>query len=68
MTAAYNAALRDALADTPVELIEVTRMRDGGEPISASRVRAIIDEGDDGKLLSLLPKTTIDYLTDNKLI
>lgn len=68
MTAAYNAALADALSGTGVELTVIPRLSDGKEPISASRVRSLIDTGDTDTLASLLPVTTLDYLKDNSLI
>ena len=68
MTRAYNEALADALSGTGVLLIVVPRISDGKEPISASRVRALIDTGDTDALASLLPPTTLDYLKNNSLI
>ena len=60
MTAQYNAALKQHL--TNVELREIPRLEAEGAPVSASRVRALLKEGDFAALEALLPPTTLDYL------
>lgn len=44
-TAAYNAAMAAALPAAGCELVTVPRLEIGGEPVSASRVRALLAEG-----------------------
>ena len=59
MTAQYNEALRQHL---PMELREIPRLEDRGAPISASRVRQLLREGNTDALESLLPPTTLQYI------
>ena len=64
----YNRALAEHLPKYGVELVEVARAEADGAPISASRVRELIKNGDHEELSALLPKTTIDYLYSHNLI
>lgn len=67
-TARYNEALADNLSKYGVELCQIERIENGGAPISASRVRECIKQGNTSELEELLPKTTIDYLRNKDLI
>lgn len=67
-TAKYNSALSENLSKYGVELVTVERVESDGEPISASRVRALIKAGDGESLKKLLPITTIEYLKNRDLI
>lgn len=64
MTAQYNEALKQYL--TNVELREIPRLESGGAPVSASRVRALLKEGNTEALKALLPDTTVAYLNSRK--
>lgn len=63
MTNAYNEALRARLPAHGVELRELHRLADGTAPISASRLRKALDEGDWETVGSLVPETTLERLT-----
>lgn len=62
MTARYNEALKQLLPGAGIELREIPRLESGAEPISASRVRQLLEEKNWPALESLLPQTTLDYL------
>ena len=62
MTARYNEALKAALPSCGIELVEVPRLEVGGGPVSASRVRQLLAEGNEAALADLLPTTTLNYL------
>ena len=68
MTEAYNEVLKKRLPEYGIELVEVERVCEGGVPISASNVRKLIEEGNISALSRLVPKTTVDYITENDLI
>jgi [citrate (pro-3S)-lyase] ligase len=68
LTGSYNEALRAHLPKTGVELIEIERKTSGGEPISASKVRKLIEEKKLDELVSLIPETTLNYLTNKGFI
>ena len=61
VTALYNETLKKILPEYGCEVVEIARKESGGAPVSASRVRAMIAEGEPG-LEALLPKVTLDYL------
>lgn len=65
VTAAYNEAMKAYLPPRGVEVTELTRKEIGGEPVSASRVRALLAAGDLAPLEKLVPKTTLDYLKEH---
>jgi len=62
LTDAYNNELKEYLPRKGIEVIEIERKASNGVPISASRVRNLIDNKELDKLASLLPQTTIDFL------
>ena len=45
-----------------VEVTEVPRLEQDGQPISASRVRALLEKGDLAAIRPLVPPTTYQYL------
>lgn len=61
-TALYNNALASCLPQKGVEVVEIERKAYNGEPISASRVRKLIEENNFEELNALLPQTTIDFI------
>lgn len=63
MTNLYNEALKTHLPPTGIELIEIPRLEASGAPVSASRVRQLLQEKDLNTLCELVPQTTYDYLT-----
>ena len=68
LTNAYNRALKDNLPKSGVELIEIDRKTSGDEPISASRVRKLLEAKAKDVLSLLLPETTINYLIKKELL
>ena len=62
MTDMYNDALKKYLPEKDIELIEISRVEKGDEPISASRVRALMKEGRLEEVKNLVPETTFNYL------
>lgn len=64
MTARYNEALKQYLPASGIELREIPRLEVGAEPVTASRVRALLQEGNAAALSHLLPQTTLDYLAN----
>ena len=65
ITARYNRALAAILPQSGVECIEIPRLRQGDAPISASRVRALLNEqGPCPQVLSLVPPVTQRYLLE----
>ncbi len=68
LTAKYNAVLEAALPKAGIMLTIVDRKEQNGTPISASRVRELIEKRDTGALSTLVPDTTLDYLTEHGYI
>ena len=68
MTHKYNEALKTYLPTKGVELRELQRLAFSSTPISASTVRALIDAGDPEAILSLVPRTTFEYLQAHGLL
>lgn len=64
VTAQYNARMQALLPGYGIELIEVPRLASEGEPISASRVRALLRDGDDSDLASLLPPAAVRVIRE----
>ena len=68
LTARYNEALASGLAKRGIECIVLERLEHDGEPISASRVRKLLSEGDVAGASLLLPPSTLAYLTERGII
>lgn len=66
VTAAYNAAMKAALPAHGVEVVELPRLEVGGAPVSASRVRALLEKGDYAAILPLVPPVTYQYLLSKR--
>ncbi|KGK91522.1 citrate lyase ligase [Desulfosporosinus sp. HMP52] len=62
VTKAYNETLKKVLPIYGVELEEIRRRPFGDEPISASRVRSLLREGETANLINLLPEVTLRFL------
>ena len=63
VTARYNAQMKAALPAYGVELIEIPRKEVQDQPVSASRVRALAEQGQLDRLSALLPKAVLDMIT-----
>lgn len=68
VTNQYNAALAQLLPDRGVELIQLPRIEQSGQPISASLVRQLLGSGQRERLQELVPPCTFRYLDDHQLI
>jgi [citrate (pro-3S)-lyase] ligase len=62
VTRQYNEAMRDILPRYGVEFVEIPRREEAGEPISASRVRKLLEAKDFDGIKRLVPDTTFEYL------
>ncbi|WP_158784729.1 [citrate (pro-3S)-lyase] ligase [Pantoea sp. BAV 3049] len=67
VTAKYNRDMRywlntPALAEPPVELVEIERLKYNGTPISASWVRKLLPAGDIQAIAPLVPEATKHFL------
>ena len=67
MTRQYNEALRQ-LEDYGITLCELTRLEREETPVSASAVRAMLEQGNTVKLRALVPETTYCYLRKKGLL
>lgn len=65
VTRSYNDQLKARLPEYGVEVIEIPRKESGGEAISASRVRELLDAGKLEEIRTLVPETTFEYLKHN---
>lgn len=68
ITRAYNQAMIDILPLHGIDVIEMPRVVESGEIISASRVRALIREGDWQTIKKLVPDTTYEYLISDEAV
>lgn len=62
VTRQYNNTMKKILPRYNIELIIIPRKESEGEPISASRVRALLEDRDFDSISRIVPKTTYDYL------
>lgn len=62
LTAQYNAAMKDILPPSGVEVVEIERMEQEMCPVSASRVRKALGENRLNDALLLIPNTDTPYL------
>ncbi|MEN6635617.1 MAG: [citrate (pro-3S)-lyase] ligase [Clostridiaceae bacterium] len=67
MTAAYNETLCAILPEHGVAVRVIPRKMIGGNPISASRVRALWSEGRYDEIAPLVPESTLAYIRENPL-
>ena len=65
VTDAYNRQMMDFLPKKGIQVTLIQRKELGGAPISASRVRALLEEQDWAQLETLVPPTTLSYLKEH---
>lgn len=68
VTAIYNETLKNRLPKHGIELVELPRLALDDAPVSASRVRDLLDVGDENawaEIQRLVPETTYVYLREN---
>ena len=68
MTNQYNEALARQLPEKGIQFREIPRLEQAGQPVSASRVRQCIADGDLQTLEELLPETSFRYIKTNNLL
>ena len=54
--------MKNTLPQHGIELIEIPRRESGGDAISASRVRKLMEEKRMDEIRALVPETTYEYL------
>lgn len=64
VTKQYNDTMRAALPEYGIEFVEIPRKEYDGIPISASHVRELLKERNFDEIVKIVPKTTLDYLTE----
>ena len=62
VTRAYHQQIKELLPKTGIEYLEIPRLQLGDTPISASRVRLLLDKGDFTSLAEFVPLTTLKHL------
>ena len=67
VTNAYNQKMKEYLPPRGIEVYELERKETLGAPISASRVRALLEQKDADTLRQLVPPTTFAYLEEHFL-
>ena len=65
VTKQYNECMKTILPKYGIELIEIPRVVQKDEVISASRVRKLLKEGKIEDIKELVPDTTLQYLIEN---
>jgi [citrate (pro-3S)-lyase] ligase len=64
ITAQYNEAMKLILPQFGMEFIEISRVEAGGQVVSASKVRKLMENKDINEIAKIVPKTTLDYLVE----
>lgn len=62
VTASYNETMKQILPPLGVEVVEIPRKTQEQQPISASRVRQLLQDGAWDELKKLVPPTTFEYI------
>lgn len=68
-TRIYNETMREIFENEPnkLDLVEIPRKESAGEVISASRVRALIEDGKIEQIKNLVPQSTYEYIKKHNL-
>lgn len=65
ITRQYNQSMREILPEYNIKFMEIERQDYGGNPISASRIRALIKERSWEQLREMVPESTFKYLKEH---
>lgn len=65
VTNVYNETMKELLPQAGIEVIEVARKEEQGEPISASRVRKLLEEKDFEQIKLIVPTCTYEYIIEH---
>ena len=63
VTAIYNSTMRQTFKEFGIELVEIPRLEHDGRAVSASLVRQALRDNDYALLASLVPASTLDFIT-----
>jgi [citrate (pro-3S)-lyase] ligase len=66
VTFKYNRQMAEILPRYNISFVEIPRLESGGAPISASRIRKLLREGNLEAVRELAPETTMEYLRSEK--
>ncbi len=64
ITKQYNDTMRAILPQHGIEFVEIPRKEWNGSPISASRVRSLLDDRNFQEISKIVPDTTLKYLIE----
>lgn len=62
VTASYNIQMKKFLGERGIEVIEIQRYEEDNLPVSASRVRKLIADGNYEQIKKMVPEVTYNYL------
>lgn len=62
VTKEYNRIMKGLLPQYGIEVVEIPRLQMNGFPISASRVRQLLENENYAEIKAIVPETTYDYL------
>jgi len=62
VTAVYNKQMKEVLPSYGIEVIELQRFENADGPLSASRVRSLLENGNLDAVKALVPPTSLEYL------
>ena len=62
LTARYNALMKELLPKYDIEVVEISRLTDHDSPVTATRVRCLLDAGQFKAASALTPESTWPYL------
>jgi [citrate (pro-3S)-lyase] ligase len=62
VTAVYNKQMKEMLPSYGIEVIELPRFENADGPLSASRVRCLLENGNLDAVKALVPPATLEYL------
>lgn len=65
VTLQYNDSMKKILPEYGIEFVVIPRKESGGQVISASRVRKLLEEQSFKEIKKIVPKTTYKYLLEN---
>jgi [citrate (pro-3S)-lyase] ligase len=65
VTAVYNKQMKAILPRYGIEVIEIPRLENSGGPLSASRVRRLLEKGTLGEIQEIVPPEVYEYLLKN---
>lgn len=64
VTRAYNAQMHEVLPGFGIDVVEAPRLERDGAAVSASCVRALLDDGDFDAIARIAPRSTVEFLRD----